>query len=64
MAIPHLDKRIITSNKGGFQLGRRVRVNDQIFPSISQAGKTFNITPRTVRKRVNSPNFADWQWSV
>ena len=54
-----------TSNSGTFLHGRKVQVKDQIYPSIIQTARAFNIHPRSVRKRILSQteNFKDWKWA-
>ena len=61
--IPNLEEKIKTSNVGRFKHGRPVLVDDQIFPSINQAAKIFDLSSNSsVHKRIKSPNFPNWRW--
>ena len=34
-----------------------------IFPSINEVARAFNIHYRSVRKRIASKNFPNWKWA-
>lgn len=42
---------------------KRVKVKDNIFPSISAAARFFKMTQKAVKKRIGSSNFSDWVWA-
>lgn len=44
------------------KVSKRVKVNDSIFPSISAAARFFDVTARTVKKRIGSTSFSNWLW--
>jgi len=47
-----------------FPAGRPVQVGDTIYLTIVGCAKAYNITPKSVRKRINSSSlkFHDWFW--
>ena len=60
--IPNLNETMRVSKKKGYKLGREVWVDNQVFSSIFKTSKAFNIDSCTVRKKIESPNFVNWQW--
>lgn len=57
----NLDASLLT--EGSFKHGRPVVVGTVEYSSIAKAAKAYNICSKTVRKRINSPNFPDWEWA-
>nr|YP_010732034.1 putative site-specific DNA endonuclease [Massjukichlorella minus]WDY12948.1 putative site-specific DNA endonuclease [Massjukichlorella minus] len=43
------------------QLGRKISIDGQIFPSIAEASKNLGHSRRLIRERVNSVDFPDWK---
>lgn len=48
--------------KRALGMQKTVIVHDRIYPSRKDAATGENVTPPTVKDRINSPNFPDWKW--
>jgi hypothetical protein len=39
-----------------------IRVDDEIFKSISEASRYFGVSLSTIRSRLNNPNYSNWSY--